>query len=68
MRLLPASILGFILILGVIHSLKPHYVYHPDGTLRDFGVGYKQKTVIPMWLVVIVSAVFSYSVCYLWLD
>jgi hypothetical protein len=68
MRLLPASILGFIVILGLIHFMKPQYVYHPDGTLRDFGVGYKQKTVIPMWLVVIVAAVFSYSVCYLWLE
>ena len=56
------------MLLGLIHFMKPQYVYHPDGTLRDFGVGYKQKTVIPMWLVVIVAAVFSYSACYLWLD
>jgi len=68
MKLLSAAILGFILALAMIHFIKPQYVYHPDGSLREFGVGYKQKTVIPMWLVVIVAAVGSYSVCYLWLD
>jgi hypothetical protein len=68
MKLLSAAILGFILVLAMIHFIKPQYVYHPDGSLREFGVGYKQKTVIPMWLVVIVAAVGSYSVCYLWLD
>ena len=68
MKLLSASILLFLLVLAVVHWLKPRYMYHDDGSLREFGVGYKQKTVTPMWLVVIVAAIGSYSVCYLRFD
>jgi len=37
-------------------------IYHPDGSLRQFGIGYRKRTVVPLWLVVILSAIFSYSV------
>ena len=68
MHLQSASILLFIFMVGVVHWLKPRYMYHDDGSLREFGVGYKQKTVTPMWLVVIFAAIAAYSVCYLWFD
>jgi hypothetical protein len=35
-------------------------VYMPDGTIRDFGVGYRNKTPTPLWLVSILLAVISY--------
>jgi hypothetical protein len=37
-------------------------VYNEEGGFRPFGVGYRNKTVIPIWLVAIVLAIFSYVV------
>jgi len=50
----------FLVLFSVIHSLKPALLYTPDGGFRQFGVGYKQKTVVPIWLVAIILAIFSY--------
>jgi len=40
--------------------MKPNIIYNNDGSLRQFGVGFKKKTVIPLWLISIVIAIFSY--------
>jgi hypothetical protein len=40
--------------------MKPAFIYNEDGTFKDFGVGYKKKTVLPIWLIVIFLAVISY--------
>jgi hypothetical protein len=40
--------------------IKPALLYTPEGGFRQFGVGYKQKTVIPIWIVAILLAIFSY--------
>jgi hypothetical protein len=32
----------------------------PDGSFREFGVGYKNKTVIPIWVVSIIIAILCY--------
>lgn len=40
--------------------MKPDFAYMPDGSYRQFGVGYKHKTVVPIWLVAISLAIFSY--------
>jgi len=40
-------------------------LYNDDGSFRQFGVGYRHKTVIPIWGVSMVIAIFSYlSVMY----
>jgi hypothetical protein len=44
----------------LILKLKPGFLYNHDGTLRTFGVGYKNKTVIPVWLLAIALAILSY--------
>tara|TARA_Y100000385_G_C12866539_1_gene539583 strand:+ start:587 stop:757 length:171 start_codon:yes stop_codon:yes gene_type:complete len=44
---------------------KPPFLYNHDVSLRSFGVGYKSKTVIPLWLVALCLGIFSYySVLY----
>jgi hypothetical protein len=43
-----------------VHLLKPGLVYDKDGSFREFGVGYRHKTVIPIWVVSIVLAILSY--------
>ena len=60
-NLLAISITFFITIFIVINLSKPNLLYNVDGSLKQFGLGKKNKTVIPIWLVVIILAI----VCYL---
>lgn len=55
------AILGFLLAIVAVHLVKPKFVYNQDNSLRDFGVGYRKKTVLPMWVVVTVAAILSYA-------
>lgn len=50
----------FVTLYVLIIKLKPGFMYNNDGSLRTFGVGYKNKTVIPVWLVAITLAIISY--------
>ena len=54
------SLLLFIILFSLIHQLKPSIVYDEEGEFRPFGIGYRHKTVIPIWLVAIITAIFSY--------
>ena len=58
----------FLLFFCLFHYMKPSFAYGVDGEFRQFGVGYKNKTVIPVWAVVIALAIFSYltilQLCY----
>jgi hypothetical protein len=58
------AILLFLIIFSVIHYLKPSLIYNEQGGFRHFGLGYKQKTVIPIWVVSIVLAIMCYLVVY----
>ncbi len=39
---------------------KPAFLYNTDGSLREFGVGYRNKTILPMWLLSIVLGILIY--------
>ena len=54
------AILMFLVIFFAIHYVKPGLLYTTDGGFREFGVGYKQKTVVPIWLAAIFIALLSY--------
>jgi hypothetical protein len=54
------AILIFLILFTIFHLLKPGFAYTEDGGFRQFGLGYKNKTVIPIWIVAIVLAIFSY--------
>ena len=59
------SIIIFAAIYGVIVLSKPGFMYNKDGSLRQFGVGFQKKTILPAWLIAIILAIFSYfSVLY----
>jgi hypothetical protein len=59
------SIATFIAAYGIIHSIKPSFLFNKDGSLREFGVGFRRKTIIPSWLMSIVLAIICYfSVLY----
>jgi hypothetical protein len=56
------SIIIFIFIFGIIQYIKPSFLYNKDGSPRDFGIGYKNKTIFPIWLLAIVLGIFSYLI------
>jgi len=59
------SILVYICIYLLVMYLKPSFLFQKDGSLRDFGIGYRNKTVIPVWFLAIFIATLSYfSVMY----
>ncbi len=54
---------AIILFLGLFlmfHTIKPAFAYDDNGAFRPFGLGYRHKTVIPIWVVAIVLAILSY--------
>jgi len=55
------AILFFLLIFSGYHYMKPGISYDSDGSFRPFGIGFKHKTVIPIWLVAIIIAILSYT-------
>ena len=55
-----AAILVFLILFTIFHLLKPGFAYTEEGGFRQFGLGYKQKTVIPVWIIAIILAIFSY--------
>ena len=54
------AILVFIIVYAGILWAKPAFLYNKDGSLRQFGVGSKRKTVIPAWLLAMVVAILAY--------
>ena len=62
---LTVSILLFLIIFLTIHAHKPSLFYNEEGSFRPFGVGYRHKTVLPIWFFSIMIAILSYiSVLY----
>jgi hypothetical protein len=56
------SIIIFLIIFGVIQLLQPAFLYNRDGSIREFGVGYKNKTILPLWLFSIILGILSYVI------
>jgi hypothetical protein len=54
------AILLFLIIFGFIQMMKPTFLYNADGSIREFGVGYKNKTILPVWLVSIILGILCY--------
>ena len=57
-----ASIILFIAIFAAVQYGQPLFLYNSDGSVRQFGVGYKNKTIFPIWLFSIIVGIFSYLV------
>jgi hypothetical protein len=57
---LNVTILLFLILFTAIHLLKPGLIYDKDGSFREFGVGYRHKTVIPIWVISIVLSILCY--------
>ena len=53
------AILLFLLSFTLVHIIKPSLIYNKEGGFRPFGLGYKHKTVIPIWIISIILAIIS---------
>ena len=65
MQVVPGSIALFLFFMLLVYWIKPRTIFNDDGSLREFGVGSKKKTITPLWLVAILCAIAAYSVAYL---
>jgi len=54
------SIILFIILFGLIQIIKPSFLYNSNGSVREFGVGYKNKTILPIWLLSIILGILCY--------
>ena len=43
-----------------IQMMKPVCFYNKDGSIREFGVGYKNKTIFPIWLLSLILGILCY--------
>ena len=55
-----SAIILFLFIFGLIQMSKPMCFYNKDGSIRHFGIGYKNKTILPIWLLSIVLGILCY--------
>jgi hypothetical protein len=56
------AILLFIIFFSIIQMAKPKFLYNTDGSIREFGIGYKNKTILPIWLLSIVLGIICYLI------
>lgn len=54
------AIVLYVIVYAMAVIWKPAFLYKPDNTLRQFGVGYKTKTILPMWLFAFLVAILCY--------
>jgi uncharacterized membrane protein YidH (DUF202 family) len=54
------SVVLFIIIFGIIQMMKPACFYNRDGSIREFGIGYRNKTILPIWLMSLVLGILCY--------
>ena len=54
------SIFLFVIIFGTIQMMKPACFYNRDGSIREFGIGYRNKTILPIWLLSLVLGILCY--------
>jgi hypothetical protein len=50
----------FLAIFVLFHTVKPSFAYGDSGEFRPFGIGYRHKTVVPIWLIAILLSILSY--------
>ena len=54
------SIALFAIVYLLLSTYKPGFLFSKDGSLREFGVGQTNKTILPLWLVSLLLGILSY--------
>jgi len=54
------AIILYFFIYSFLFFYKPPIFFNLDGSIRDFGIGYRNKTILPLWLFSILLGILSY--------
>lgn len=54
------AVIIFVIIFGIIQMMKPACFYNKDGSIREFGIGYRNKTILPIWLLSLILGILCY--------
>jgi len=54
------SVVLFLLVFYLVNYLKPRFLYNTNGSIRQFGIGYKNKTIFPIWIMAICLAILCH--------
>ena len=54
------SIIIFLVSFILLNYFQPGFMYNNDGSLREFGLGQRRKTILPVWLLSIILGILSY--------
>ena len=54
------AIVLFLVMFSIFHFFKPGFAYNNEGGFRPFGLGFRNKTVVPVWVIAILFAIMSY--------
>jgi hypothetical protein len=54
------AVIIFLVLFTFFHFIKPGFAYNKQGGYRQFGIGIRNKTVIPVWIVAIILSILSY--------
>jgi len=54
------AVILFVIIFGIVQMAKPACFYKKDGSIREFGIGYKNKTILPIWLFSLLLGILCY--------
>ena len=53
----------YLILYVILTYVRPNFIFdNENGVLRQFGVGYNNTTIIPLWLCSILLAIFSYFI------
>jgi len=55
-----ATIIVFVIFFIIFVYLKPNFLFNKKGAIRNFGLGKTNSTILPIWLLVIITAIASY--------
>ena len=56
------ALLIYLVLISILLYLKPITFYNKDGSLRQFGTGGGEKSLAPLWLVILIMAILSYYI------
>jgi hypothetical protein len=54
------AIIIFLISFVLLNYVEPGFLYNNDGSLREFGLGQRRKTILPIWLLSIILGILSY--------
>jgi hypothetical protein len=59
------SLLIYLVTITTVLYSRSTVFYKKDGSLKEFGTGGKGKTLLPLWLVILLLALLSYFLSYI---